>query len=183
MCGLVHLPCLEKHLELPHLQIKPNYFELYTICTTVVGDGLALAWQTLDLNCFPALSVSAEGFYLLHLRLLMPLENWQNEQIFLLHCFLFFFPLSVSSLHLSLNIWKKPRLAVNPNNSVLLSRQCIQSVYKQIYMFMPARWISSFLLATAQLYKPCLSNWSCVCTHKLSMVGTVPWCWDQGRWK
>lgn len=51
------------------------------------------------------------------------------------------------------------------------------------YMFMPARWISSFLLAAAQLYKPCLSNWSCVCTRRLNTVGTVPWCWGQGRWK
>lgn len=110
----------------------------------------------------------------------MPLENWQNEQIFLgfpPH------PPTISSLWLSQNIWKKSRIAINGNKSLLQPRQCIRLVYKQIYMFVLVRWISSFLLAAAQLYKPCLSNQSCVCTRGLNPAGTVPWCWDQGRWK
>lgn len=94
-----------------------------------------------------------------------------------------FSPLTISSLWLSQNIWKKSRLAINGNKSVLQPRQYIRSVCKQIYMFVPARWISSVLHAAAQLYKPCLSNQSCVCTRELNPAGTVLWCWDQGRWK
>lgn len=109
----------------------------------------------------------------------MPSEIWQNEQIFL-GCI---FPECLIPAFKPEHLKKTPHLAINGNKSVLQPGQCIQSVYKQMCMFMPARWVSSFVLETAQLYKPCLSNQSCVCTRKSNMAGTVPWCWGQGRWK
>lgn len=140
--------------------------------------------QTPDLNNFQVLRASASSSHLVLLRLsvvndTVVLTKWTNVFV----CLFVFIPQVSYPWHLSINVWKKTPLAINEKKSVLHPRQCIDSVCKHIYVFMPGTWNKQLSPRNDVVVQALSSsNHGCVCTSKLSVVGTIPWCWGWWRW-